>query len=150
MTGFGIDIGPAVMHVGPDLLSTWSIDPAELTATALENLRLRTRRSRTRDLLEDAIDGEPVRILQSGEGWASTLLLVEDELARIFGDEQQRFIAPMRDLLISLPVTADPEFVGWLNEEFAALDPNALALEAFTFQGGRLRYDALERRLARA
>ncbi len=150
MTGFGIDIGPAVMHVGPDLLATWSIEPAELTATALDNLRLRAAGSRPRDLVAETIDDTPVRVFQSGWGWASTLLLLPDELVRLFGAGGQRFIAPMRDLLVSLPIEADPEFAGWLNEEFAALDPNALALDAFSLEDGQLRYETLGRRLARA
>lgn len=150
MTGFGIDIGPAVLHVGPDLLATWGLEPAELTARALENLRRRTARARPRDVREETIDGVPVRLLQSGWGWASTLLLVEDELIRLFGDGPQRFIAPMRDLLVSIPASVPGEFAGWLNDELTDLDPNALALDAFVLDGGQLRYETLAGREVRA
>ena len=85
----------------------------------------------------------PVRILQSGLGCASALVLVPDELQRIFGTERQCLIAPMRDLLISLPADADRELVGWLNEEFATMDPNGLALDAFVLEDGSLRYESL-------
>ena len=68
-----------------------------------------------------------MRILQSGVGCASALVLVPDELERIFGSAEQCLIAPMRDLLISMPVDADRELVGWLNDEFATMDPNGLA-----------------------
>jgi len=145
MTGFAIDIGPAVMDVGQDIVRTWGIDTGELTAQALQNLRGLTRSVRPRDLLDDSVEGTPIRLLQSGEGWSSTLLLVEDELVRLFGDGDQRFIAPMRDLLISLPLNGDPAFARWLNEELAAMDPNALALDAFTLTGGQLRYEPLGR-----
>ena len=40
-TGFGIDIGPAFLVVGSSLRETWPIGPAELVATALDNLRVR-------------------------------------------------------------------------------------------------------------
>lgn len=150
MTGFGIDIGPAVLHIGQELLDGWPVDPAALTARALENLRGRTRPVRPGDLVRETVGGTNVRVLQSGWGWASTLILLEDELLRLFGDAPQRFIAPMRDLLVSLPRDSDPEFAAWLNEEFAALDPNALALEAFTLQDGHLRYETLTRPLLRA
>ena len=126
-TGFGIDIGPAFLVVGESLLGTWPIGPADLVATALENLRTRLGPVRPRDLVRQAIDGVPVRILQSGLGCASALILAPDALARIFGEAPQTFIAPMRDLLISLPPDADRSFVAWLNEEFSEMDPNGLA-----------------------
>ena len=47
----------------------------------------------------------------------------------------------MRDLLISMPADADRDLVGWLNEEFATMDPNGLALDAFVLEGGLLRYE---------
>ena len=67
----------------------------------------------------------------------------ERELQRIFGTDGQCLIAPMRDLLISLPIDADRELVGWLNEEFSTMDPNGLALDAFVLEGGELRYESL-------
>lgn len=142
-TGFGIDIGPAFLVVGTSLLGTWPIGPAELVATGLENLRERVRGVRPRDLVRQAIDGVPVRVLQSGLGCASALLLTPDELGRILGAEPQCLIAPMRDLLISMPADVDRVFAAWLNEEFSAMDPNGLDLDAFVFDGSGLRYEPL-------
>jgi hypothetical protein len=141
--GFGIDIGPAFLVVGESLLATWPVDAAELVATALGNLRDRMRPVRPRDLVRQAIDGVPVRVLQSGAGCASGLVLVEDELRRIFGAQPQCLIAPMRDILISLPVDADRRFVSWINDEFAEMDPNGLALDAFVLDDDGLRYETL-------
>ena len=148
-TGFGIDIGPAFLIVGESMLASWPIGPADLVATGLDNLRRRLRSVRPRDLHRDVFQGVPVRILQSGAGCASALVLVPDELERIFGAGPQCLIAPMRDLLISMPEDADRELVGWLNEEFASMDPNGLALDAFVLEGGALRYEALETGSAR-
>ena len=142
-TGFGIDIGPAFLVVGESLLGTWPIGPADLVATALANLRDRMRPLRPRDLLRESIDGVPVRVLQSGVGCASTLVLVPDELLRLLGSEPALLIAPMRDLLISMPVDTDRAFAGWLNEEFASMDPNGLALDAFVLDANELRYETL-------
>lgn len=142
-TGFGIDIGPAFLVVGTSLLGSWPIGPADLVATGLENLRDRLRTIRPRDLVRQSIDGVPVRVLQSGVGCASALVLVPDELERIFGAEPQCLIAPMRDLLISLPIEADRGFAAWLNDEFAEMDPNGLALDAFVLADGDLRYEPL-------
>jgi hypothetical protein len=87
-------------------------------------------------------------MLQSGTGCASALLLVEDELRRILGPGPQVVIAPMRDLLVALPVDAEAEFVAWLNDELASMDPNGLALEAFILGEGPLRYRRLQESLA--
>ena len=142
-TGFGVDIGPAFLVVGASLLASWPIGAADLVATGLGNLRDRMHSVRPRDLLQQSIDGVPVRVLQSGVGCASALVLIPDELERIFGGGPQCLIAPMRDLLISLPADADRAFVGWLNDEFSEMDPNGLALDAFAFESGDLRYEAL-------
>jgi hypothetical protein len=140
-TGFGIDIGPAFLVVGESLLEDWPVTPVELVATALENLRDRVRPLKAKDLHVEVIGGVPMRILQSGVGCASALVLVPDELVRLFGDGPQLLLAPMRDLLISLPADVDRAFAAWLNDEFAALDPNGLALDAFVLEGGVLRYE---------
>jgi hypothetical protein len=145
-TGFGIDIGPAFLVVAESLLGTWPIGPAELVATALGNLRARMRGVRPRDLVGQDLDGVPIRILQSGVGCASALVLVPDELERIFGPAPQCLIAPMRDLLISMPADVDRAFAGWINDEFAEMDPNGLALDGFLLDGGDLRYEALRPR----
>jgi hypothetical protein len=142
-TGFGVDIGPAFLVVGASLLGTWPIGPADLVATALDNLRERLRTVRRRDVMGQSIDGIAIRMLQSGVGCASALVLVPDELERIFGPEPQCLIAPMRDVLISLPVETDRAFVGWLNDEFSQMDPNGLALDAFVLEEGTLRYDVI-------
>lgn len=142
-TGFGVDIGPAFLVVGQSLMDSWPIGPADLVATGLQNLRDRLRSVRPRDVLRETIDGVPVRALQSGIGCASTLVLVPDELERIFGRDAQCLIAPMRDLLISMPPETDRAFVAWLNDEFAEMDPNGLALDAFVMDDGGLRYETL-------
>lgn len=142
-TGFGIDIGPAFLVIGQTLLSGWPVEPAELVATGMDNLRERSRQLRPRDLVAQDVDGVRIRVLQSGLGCASALLLADDELERIFGAEPQCFIAPMRDLLISLPVDVDRTFAWWMNDEFSSMDPNGLALDAVVLEEGTLRYESL-------
>ena len=100
--------------------------------------------------MRDAVEGVAIRALQSGQGVASALLLVPDELIRIFGDRQQSFVAPMRDLLVSVSGNVEPGYLAWLHDEFASLDPNALAVDAFTLEDGRLRLEPLGREVAMA
>ena len=142
-TGFGIDIGPAFLMVGETLLAGWQIGPADLVARALANLRERTRPVRPRDLVTLAIEGVPARVLQTGLGCASALVLAPDELRRIFGERPQCLLAPMRDVIVSLPPDADRRFAASLNEELASMDPNGLALDAFLLDADGLRYERL-------
>jgi hypothetical protein len=141
--GFGIDIGPAFLVVGETLLATWQIDAADLVATALGNLRTRLREVRPRDLVAQEIGDVPVRVLQSGLGCASALVLVPDELERVFGAGPQLLLAPMRDLLLSMPPDVDRRFARWLQDEFSEMDPNGLELDAFVHEGAVVRYESL-------
>ena len=142
-TGFGIDIGPAFLLVGEQLLAGWGVGAADLVARALSNARGRLRPVRPRDLIRQAIDGVPTRLLQTGVGCASAIVLLPDELARVFGEGPQCLVAPMRDLVISMPADVDRQFAGWLTDELASMDPNGLDLDAFVLDGGTLRYERL-------
>src|SRR3954447_1237614 len=136
--GFGIDLGPAAVRVTRSLVDGWGVDVADVTATAMGNLRRRAFAPALPPLVREPIAGHPTIAFQSEDGWASTLLLVPDALERVMGPEPRLFIAPMRDLLIGLPPDVDPELACWLTEEFEALDPNALALEGFRWRDGRV------------
>jgi hypothetical protein len=76
--------------------------------------------------------------LQTGRSVGSTLVLVPDQLARLFGRTPRLFLAPMRDLLLGLPDDVDPEIGSWLFEDFASQDPNCLAPIGFRFDGERV------------
>ncbi len=142
-TGFGIDIGPAFLVVGEQMLAGWDVGPADLVARALGNLRDRLRPVRPRDVFAQPLEGVPIRVLQTGVGCASAMVLLPDELRRVFGDGPQCLVAPMRDLLISMPPDVDRRFAAWLTDEFASMDPNGLALDAFVQDGEELHYERL-------
>jgi hypothetical protein len=143
--GFGVDAGPAFMRVSTAHLADWPVDLPELTALALDNLTRRAREADERDLLRDSVDDVPVTVFQSQDGWASTTVLLPEEMDRLFGRAPATFVAPSRDLLIGLPIDVDPEFATWLTEELEAIDPNALRLEAFEWRDGTVRCRPLAR-----
>ena len=143
--GFGVDAGPAFMRISTTHLAHWPVDLPGLADRALDNLRHRTREVDERDLLRDAVDDVPVAVFQSRDGWASTTVLLPEAMDHLFGPGPALFIAPSRDLLIGLPVEVDTEFATWLTEEFEAIDPNALRLEAFEWRDGSVRCRPLAR-----
>jgi hypothetical protein len=140
---FGIDMGPAFTHVTADFMERWCITIGELTDRALANLDRRAAGAARTRLVTEPVDGVPLRSLQSGTGSASTFVLVPERLPAIFGREPQFFIAPMRDLLISLPPAVDRGFATWLLNEFAELDPNHLAPIGFAFRDGVVSVEPL-------
>jgi hypothetical protein len=143
LVSFGIDLGPAIAYVHEDMLARWPVSPDGLAAIAVANLRGRLRDVGPASLATAEIDGVWTRILQTGLGIASTAVLVPDELRRIFGTTPQRFIAPMRDLLLSLPLDSRSEVAAAIVEDLAERDPNALAVESFVLENGEIRCEAL-------
>ena len=137
--GLGVNLGPAFVRVSHELLEGWGVKAAEAMRAGVDNVRrLSLRRGLRRQLVHEPVGDVPTVSFSSGDGWASTLLLVPDVLERTFGPADRFFVAPMRDLLIGLPPGVDRRFALWLSEEFEALDPNALALEGFLWLDGSL------------
>ena len=141
--GFGVDIGPAFITISPVMAADWGVPPDAILGRAVANLEQRMAAVRPRDVRDGMIGDMPVRVLQSPTGSASTYVLAPSALARILGPHRQLLLAPMRNLLLSLPVTADRDFASWLFDEFASQDPNCLAPAAFVVGDGTLALEPL-------
>ncbi len=115
--------------------STWPVSPSG-RSTISPDARSEPHR---RDVERGFIGDESVDFFQSGDGWASTTVLVPDALERLFGREPTLFVAPTRDILIAMSAEVDLAFATWLTEEVEADDPNALCLEAFEWRDGTVR-----------
>jgi hypothetical protein len=141
--GLGVDIGPAFLNVSPEMLESWGQSRDAVVAQALRNLEARMDAVTADDVHDGAIADVPIRALQSPTGSASTYVLRPAALGRIFGTHRQLLIAPMRNLLISMPVGADRILAAWIFEEFAAEDPNCLAPAGFVVGDGVLEVEPL-------
>jgi hypothetical protein len=138
---FGVDIGPAFWYVVEKQLPDWGVTPDELADRALANVRSRAAARTQFALMHDTVADVPTLAFQSREGWASALLLLPEELARVFGDEPRLILAPMRDVIFALPLHTDREFARWFQEELCALDMNALDVPLLTLADGELQLD---------
>ena len=78
--GFGVDIGPALMRVTRGLLQEWGQTADALAVRAVFNLRARAGVADPADLVRVPVEDLVVTAYQSGDGWASALLLVPDLL----------------------------------------------------------------------
>jgi hypothetical protein len=135
-----LDIGPALLFVADEQLARWGVSADHAFARALANVRGRLRRRRHFALIHERICGESTTAFQSREGWASSLLLLPDELCRVIGARDGLILAPMRDLVIHLPLDADPVLGLLILEEFATADMNALDLPPLVLVDGRLGF----------
>lgn len=144
LVGFGIDIGPAFVHVTEPLRETWGVDASQVAAVALDNVRRRADVS-TERVVRETIADVPIEAFKSGDGWAAALLLVPDRLQAVFGTEPRLFVAPMRDLLMAMPPDVEPAFASFVSDDFAAADPNGLRLGGFRYDGAGVSPVELDR-----
>jgi hypothetical protein len=135
-----LDIGPALLFVRREQLAVWGVSADHAFGRALANVRRRVSRRRQSALVHEWICGTPAIAFCSREGWAAALLLIPDELCRVLGGRDGVVLAPMRDLVIRLPLDADPEIVHLILEGFAEADVNALDLPPFALVNGRLNH----------
>lgn len=134
----GLDIGPAMLFVSHEQLARWGVTADHAFRRTLSDVRVRVRLRKQFALLHEHIVGVPTVAFQSREGWASSLLLLPDELGRVLGQRNGLVLAPMRDLILLMPLDADPALAWFILEEFAAEDMNALDLPPFALVDGRL------------
>ena len=105
---------------------------------AMDNVKNRMRLREQFALLHERIAGVSTIAFQSREGWASSLLLLPDELCRALGERSGLVLAPMRDLVLMMPLDTDPGLAQVILDEFADADMNALNLPLFSLVDGRL------------
>ena len=134
----GLDIGPAMLFVSHQQLADWGVAKEHAFERALENVRKRVAARKQFALMHERIAGVPTMAFQSREGWASSLLLLPDELTRVLGRRNGLLLAPMRDLLMLMPLDCDPELPYSLLEHFVESDMNALDLPVLSLIDGRL------------
>ena len=133
--GFAADIGPAFMVMTTAQCKILGITGDQLVAQSLANLVLRAEAVDKGQVFHDS-DGEAaIAALQTGCSIASTLVLLPDQVARLFGPDPAVLLAPMRDLLLALPADVDPDLAQWWFDAFASQDPNHLAPVAYRFDG---------------
>ena len=104
LAGFGIDIGPAFVSVSAEMLHRWGLPAADVAAQALVNLHRRAAEIGPEEVFRAPVGDVESVSLQADHGIGSALVLAPSELARIFGRQPRRFIAPMRSVLVGLPI----------------------------------------------
>lgn len=139
--GFGIDLGPALAKVSERLCDQWECSLEQIQAVAFENLRRPTGTLDGKAVERANFGGHLIRVMRLPDGCSSSILLVQDELMRIFGDQDQVFTAPARSLLLSFPMTTPARVVGEITVDLEEMDPHPLLMDPFVLQEGTLVWE---------
>lgn len=141
--GFGVGIGPAFITITTEMIERWQMRPADVAAQALANLHRAAAQLVPANVIRGPLGRVEAAYLNAPNGLASALVLAPAEIRRLFGGQPLNLIAPMRVLLVGLPVNADPDLPEWLFAEVAADDPNHLQPQLFRFDGQQVSVQRL-------
>lgn len=141
---FAIEADVVNVRIKQEDLDRWDMQAADVMPAALANLR-RVVGSWTGRVIEDRYEGVRVRSLEGWPHWAVTLLLLPDELQRLFGHADQAFVAPYACNLVALPVDVDRDLAADLVDMFGTINPRSLlrGLPAFLLRDGSLSTEEL-------
>jgi hypothetical protein len=141
---FAIEADVVNIRIHQADLDRWDMQPADVMPAALANLR-RAVGTWTGRVVEDHYEGVLVRSLEGWPQWAVSLLLLTDELQRLFGPGDQLFVAPYACNLLALPADVDRDIAADLVDMFGTINPQSLlrGLPAFLLRSGVLSTEEL-------
>jgi hypothetical protein len=137
---FGIDLGGVFPLVDRQVAERWECTGEQLREVAYTNLRSRVEPVPRSAVTEGTLSGRIVTMLRAPRGLASSVLLLADELVRIFGAEDQIFGAPTRSLLVSFPLATPARIVAEAVVDLEDAAPWPLMLDPFVLCDGELAW----------
>ena len=140
MVQFGVDLGGAYAFVDGIVAQRWECTTAQLMEQALSNLARRAANLPEREVLSGVLSGRSVRLLRDRPRWAASLVLVPDQLFRLFGDHDQVIGAPTPSCLVSVPIDTPPHTIAEILVEFERGTLHALWLDPFVIEDRRLTW----------
>jgi hypothetical protein len=142
---FAIEVEPALVWVDQERLDAWDMTLKQVVPAAFANLRRLTGTWEGEVVTDDSCAGIPVRRMEPWPYWAASLVLLPEQLQRIFGSHDQLFVAPYQCNLLSLPIDVDRDDVADIVDLFGWVNPQSLLLgpPAFVLQRGRLGIEGL-------
>jgi hypothetical protein len=128
---FGIDLGGVFTLADVPVAERWECTSAQIRDVAFKNLRSRTAVLGPRLVTAGTLSGRIVRVLEGHGGWAASVLLLPDQLMRLFGEHDQIFVALSHGRLLSFPIDTPPVIVANILMDFEMNEIRPLLLDAF-------------------
>ena len=116
----------------------------QLTDVAMTNLERRAASIRPSAIQHAVMSGRSFRLLHSPTGRASSVLLVPDQLKRLFGSQDQMLAAPGRHTLASFPMSMPTLAASEIAVDLEQDELAPLFLSPFLLCDGELFWDADE------
>jgi hypothetical protein len=130
---FGMDLGTAFAIVDDEVARRWEVTSEQLLERSLANLHHRAARVEPSQVINGVLSGHHVRILRDRPHWASSVILDQATLFRLFGSHDQVLAIPSRRSLISMPIDTPTRIV---DHEIGEL--HALLLDPFVIGDGAI------------
>jgi hypothetical protein len=135
-----MDLGTVQPLVDVSVAQRWECTPEQLRDAALANLRARLAKLPPAAAAAGTLSGRIVRILRQPRACAASIVLLTDELIRLFGPADQVFAAPTRDILISFPINTPPQVIADAVIEWEMNEAMPLMSEPFVLLDGQLHW----------
>lgn len=144
---FGLPLGPGFSFIDGVVARRWECTPSQIEEAAMRNLLERAAKLPAETVRTATFSGHLVGLAR-GPSWVSSLLLVPDELRRLFGPQDQIFMAPGHGVLISFPPTMPHGLAADVAIDFERSELYPLMLDPFAIEDGRVvwggAYDDLD------
>jgi uncharacterized protein YtpQ (UPF0354 family) len=101
---FGIDLGGHFPIVDRVVAERWECTVEQLRDVGMANLERRVGAIPDSAVQHAVMSGRAFRLLRSPSGCASSVLLIPDQLRRLFGGHDQMLAAPGRHILLSFSI----------------------------------------------
>ena len=124
--------------VDEEVAQRWEVTSQQLLEQSLANLRARAASIDPTQVINGVLSGHSVRILRDHPRWASSVILDEPALFRLFGTHDQILATPTRRSLISLPILTPSWVVADIVVDLEVGQLRALMLDAFVIEDRRI------------
>ena len=139
---YGLEVGPALPLVDVQVAERWECTADQIHEVAMANLTARASQLPSSTVRGGTLSGRTIQITDRKLSWASSLVLVPDQLMRLFGSDDQVLCAPGHSVLISFPLSTPAEVVADVLIDFEMGQTWPLMLDPFVLLDGRLYWDS--------
>jgi hypothetical protein len=137
---YGVEVKGTFLILDEPVIERWECSVDQLAEAANVNLDQRAARLSPAQVQHGTLAGRITRVLDAVP-WASSLVLAPTHLARVFGDADQLFGTPKRELLLSWPIDTPARVAAHIQVEFEANAAYPLLLDPFMMVDGTLRWE---------
>lgn len=134
---FGIDLGSGILpFVDAPVAERWECTPEQICHSAVTNLARRAARIEPGSVKTGTLSGHLIRLLDTPVGWSSSMLLSPSDLIRLFGAQDQLFLAAGHGTLISMAMDVPSHVARGLVFEYESKELYPLLLDPFALVDG--------------